>query len=79
MPQRAEAEAGAVVGIAPCDLAEPLDLSIKRGFDLVIAAAVVVMLIPLIALIALVIRLDSPGPCSTGSNGWVAIALSSAA
>jgi lipopolysaccharide/colanic/teichoic acid biosynthesis glycosyltransferase len=36
--------------------------AIKRAFDIVAASAALVLLAPLLALIALAIRLDSPGP-----------------
>lgn len=62
MSQQAEAHAGSVVGNTPWNLAKPLNLAIKRGFDLIVATAAVVTLTPLVALIALAIRLDSPGP-----------------
>jgi lipopolysaccharide/colanic/teichoic acid biosynthesis glycosyltransferase len=34
----------------------------KRGFDLVIAVAAMLVILPLLALIALLVKLDSPGP-----------------
>lgn len=34
----------------------------KRGFDVVVAAALVVVFLPLMAIIALAVKLDSPGP-----------------
>src|SRR5437868_1124740 len=37
-------------------------LVIKRGLDILIAGAVLIAVAPLLALIALAIRLDSPGP-----------------
>jgi putative colanic acid biosynthesis UDP-glucose lipid carrier transferase len=39
-----------------------LDRQLKRGFDLVLAASALVLLAPLLVLIALAIRLTSPGP-----------------
>lgn len=44
------------------NLAKPWNLLIKRGFDLAVAATATVALAPLLALTALLIRLDSPGP-----------------
>lgn len=38
------------------------DAALKRGFDLCLGALLVILLAPLLALIALAIRLDSPGP-----------------
>ena len=36
---------------------------VKRALDVLLSAVGLVVLSPLLALIALVIRLDSPGPC----------------
>jgi len=41
---------------------DALALGVKRAFDVVISAAVLVVLSPLFAAIALAIRIDSPGP-----------------
>ncbi len=38
------------------------EVALKRGFDIVAASAAVALLSPLFALVALAIRLDSPGP-----------------
>lgn len=38
------------------------EVALKRGFDIVVAAAAVALLSPLLALVALAIKLDSPGP-----------------
>jgi exopolysaccharide biosynthesis polyprenyl glycosylphosphotransferase len=43
-----------------------LDLAMKRLFDLVIAVAALVVLSPLMAAVALAIKLDSPGPVFYG-------------
>jgi lipopolysaccharide/colanic/teichoic acid biosynthesis glycosyltransferase len=40
----------------------PRSLRLKRGIDLCLAALALVVLSPLLALIAIIIRLDSPGP-----------------
>ncbi len=40
----------------------PLEIACKRGFDILVASLAFVMLSPLLLLIALAIRLDSPGP-----------------
>ncbi len=44
------------------NLAKPWNLLIKRAFDLLIACVVSIVLLPFGGLIALAIRLDSPGP-----------------
>jgi exopolysaccharide biosynthesis polyprenyl glycosylphosphotransferase len=36
--------------------------ALKRGFDMAVAAAALLVLSPLLAIVALIIRLDSPGP-----------------
>ncbi|MBY0297745.1 MAG: undecaprenyl-phosphate glucose phosphotransferase [Methylobacterium sp.] len=51
---------GINVGGAPLS---PLEVALKRGFDLVLAGLGLVLLSPLLVLIAILIRLDSPGPC----------------
>ncbi|WP_407524635.1 undecaprenyl-phosphate glucose phosphotransferase [Methylobacterium oryzisoli] len=51
---------GINVGGAPLSL---LDVALKRAFDLVLASTGLVLLSPLLMLIAILIRLDSPGPC----------------
>jgi len=40
----------------------PFERQIKRAFDLVIGTAMLVVILPLMALVAIAIRLDSPGP-----------------
>lgn len=62
MPQRAEADVGVVVAVAPWGFARAWNLAVKRVLDLVLASVATVMLSPLVALIALAIRIDSPGP-----------------
>ncbi len=47
---------------AAVDVPQPVYLRTKRLMDLVLAAILLVLLSPLFALIALAIRLDSPGP-----------------
>jgi Undecaprenyl-phosphate galactose phosphotransferase WbaP len=44
------------------NLAQPWNLAIKRVFDLAVSALLFVLLAPVFALIALAIKLDSPGP-----------------
>ena len=44
------------------NLAKPWNLLVKRGFDLAVATAVAIVLAPVLAVIAVAIRLDSPGP-----------------
>ena len=41
---------------------EGMDFALKRGFDLVVSTLLVLFLAPLLALIALAVRLNSPGP-----------------
>jgi exopolysaccharide biosynthesis polyprenyl glycosylphosphotransferase len=41
---------------------DDLALAVKRAFDVVVSAAVLVVLAPLFAAVALAIRIDSPGP-----------------
>jgi sugar transferase (PEP-CTERM system associated) len=40
----------------------PVEAAIRRGFDLALSLAMLIFTLPLMALTALVIRLDSPGP-----------------
>ena len=40
----------------------PADAFLRRTLDMVVSAAALILLLPLLALIALLIRLDSPGP-----------------
>lgn len=40
----------------------PLDAVLRRALDIAVSAAALLLLLPLLALIALCIRLDSPGP-----------------
>ncbi len=50
---------------APIDwgrLRQLLDAGVKRGFDVLVSATLLLLLLPLIVLAALLIRLDSPGP-----------------
>ena len=44
------------------NLAQPWNLAIKRVFDLGVSALMFVVLLPLLLLIAIAIKLDSPGP-----------------
>ena len=44
------------------NLAKPWNLAIKRVFDLVVSSLLFIVLSPLLSLIALAIKLDSPGP-----------------
>ena len=44
------------------NLAKPWNLAVKRGFDLVVAGLTTVALMPLLAVAAVAIKLDSPGP-----------------
>ena len=44
------------------NLAKPWNLAVKRGFDLVVAGLTTLLLAPLLAVAALAIKLDSPGP-----------------
>ena len=40
----------------------PIHAFLKRAFDLVLAGAGLILLMPLLAAIAVAVRLDSPGP-----------------
>ncbi|ACL57146.1 exopolysaccharide biosynthesis polyprenyl glycosylphosphotransferase [Methylobacterium nodulans] len=51
---------GLNVGRAPLS---PLEIALKRSFDLAAASLALVVLSPVLAMIAILIRLDSPGPC----------------
>jgi lipopolysaccharide/colanic/teichoic acid biosynthesis glycosyltransferase len=46
----------------PNNLLKPWNLALKRAFDLVVGGALAVALLPCIALLAVAVRLDSPGP-----------------
>ncbi len=48
----------------PLSLAE---IALKRAFDVVAAGTILLLAAPLLLLIALAIRLDSPGPSCSGS------------
>lgn len=55
-------------------LANPTNRFIKRAFDLIVSSAILLCLLPFIPLIALIIRIQSPGPIffrqsRTGLNG----------
>ncbi|MDX6411329.1 MAG: hypothetical protein QOE91_845, partial [Gaiellaceae bacterium] len=56
-----EIEGIPVVSVPPMRLGRP-SLALKRGFDLVVSSVLLLLLAPALALIALAIRLDSPGP-----------------
>ena len=64
LTQRAEYVAGQ--GVPLFELRPPvfagLDWIVKRGFDLVLSGAVVVVAAPVWAVVALAVKLDSPGP-----------------
>jgi undecaprenyl-phosphate galactose phosphotransferase len=44
------------------NLAKPWNQALKRAFDLIVATVAGVLLAPLLAIVALAVRLDSPGP-----------------
>ena len=46
----------------PNNLLKPWNLAVKRAFDLVVGGALALVLLPLTVLLAVAIRLDSPGP-----------------
>jgi len=46
----------------PNNLLKPWNLAIKRGFDLVVGSMLALAALPLLAVLAAAIRLDSPGP-----------------
>jgi lipopolysaccharide/colanic/teichoic acid biosynthesis glycosyltransferase len=50
-----------LLGLGPASLPRSSQL-VKRGVDVVVGAAALVLLAPFLALIALLIRIDSPGP-----------------
>jgi exopolysaccharide biosynthesis polyprenyl glycosylphosphotransferase len=56
-----EIEGIPVVSVPPMRLGRP-SLVLKRGFDLVVSCVLLVLLAPVLAVIALAIRLDSAGP-----------------
>jgi exopolysaccharide biosynthesis polyprenyl glycosylphosphotransferase len=64
LTQRAEYVAGQ--GVPLFELRPPvfagLDWAVKRAFDLVVSGAIVLLGLPIWALIALAVKLDSPGP-----------------
>ena len=53
------------------------NLVVKRIFDLGLGTLLLIPGIPLMAVIALLVRLDSPGPLISGGNGWGAAASAS--
>ena len=42
--------------------ASPVDAALRRALDVLVSAAALLLLLPVLALLALLIRLDSPGP-----------------
>jgi exopolysaccharide biosynthesis polyprenyl glycosylphosphotransferase len=64
LTQRAEYVAGQ--GVPLFELRPPvfagLDWTVKRGFDLVVSFGLIILAIPVWAVIALAVKLDSPGP-----------------
>jgi exopolysaccharide biosynthesis polyprenyl glycosylphosphotransferase len=56
-----EIEGTPVVGVPPMRLGRPSRV-LKRGFDLALSAAALVVLAPVFAFVALAVRLDSSGP-----------------
>lgn len=55
---------------------DPFERRVKRAFDLVVSAILLIIGLPLVAIIAVAIRLDSPGPVihrqqRVGENGMV--------
>jgi exopolysaccharide biosynthesis polyprenyl glycosylphosphotransferase len=51
-----------VFSLRPAPLSSPLNALLKRAMDIAVSAAALVALSPLMALIAILVRLDSPGP-----------------
>jgi Undecaprenyl-phosphate glucose phosphotransferase len=51
-----------LIGVKNVALDNPLNRALKRGLDIVFSAAVLVLLSPIMLLIALLVKLDSPGP-----------------
>jgi len=64
LTQRAEYVAGQ--GVPLFELRPPvfagLDWTVKRGFDLIVSFALIIVAVPVWAVIALAVKLDSPGP-----------------
>lgn len=51
-----------------CGKVPELGLVLKRGFDMVFSALALLLLLPVLAVIALIVKLDSPGPVLYCSN-----------
>ncbi|WP_244656329.1 MULTISPECIES: sugar transferase [Rhizobium] len=60
-----------VVGAGPSSISySPVQLATKRSLDVFIAASILLALAPVLLLIALLIRLDSPGPALFTQVRW---------
>ena len=46
----------------PNNLLKPWNLALKRGFDLIVGGVLSIVLLPVIAALAVAVKLDSPGP-----------------
>ena len=55
---------------SPISLLRALNLSLKRGFDIVAAFSALLVLSPLLIAVAVLIRLDSPGPALFTQTRW---------
>src|SRR2546422_8750021 len=55
-------EARALLLRVPNNLLRPWNLAIKRAFDLAVGSALALAVLPLIAVLAVAVAIDSPGP-----------------
>ena len=46
------------------------NMAVKRVFDLVAGGVLCLFVLPLLAVLGLLIKLDSPAPCSSARNAW---------
>ena len=65
-----------VLGVNPAQFSRSSQL-LKRVLDVSLSAAAIVVLLPLLPLVALAIKFDSPGLCSSGSSAWAVEGASS--
>src|SRR5215212_5930721 len=63
LPAVAEAVADALPSVPDAARLRPVAIELaKRGFDIVVSALLLLVLLPVLAVVALLVRLDSPGP-----------------
>ena len=65
-----------VLGVNPAQFSRSSQL-LKRVLDVSLSAAAIVVLLPLLPLVALAIKFDSRGLCSSGSSAWAVEGASS--